>query len=161
LTFKKTAVGGPKNGLSIGSLVNIVSIMAYGAQTLHFDPVMAYNSYRPLLPASTIVSIGLETAAEGWAGGMLVVNNADAVCAGSTISADQYGVLNPGAYSVERAGATVMNSTVNSRDGLMLWHILKADSLQCGSKATAMLGRCRYQGRLYVRITCGCLSVLI
>ena len=138
LTFKKTAVGGPRNGQSIGSLLNIVSIMSYDAQTLHYDPVTAYKAYRPLLPASTIVSLGLETAAEGWAGGALVINNADAVCAGSTISQDQYGVANPGAYSVERFANTMLASTVNARDGLMLWHILKADSVQCGAKPTAM-----------------------
>jgi hypothetical protein len=91
-----------------------------------------------LLPASTIVSLGLETAAEGWSGGALVVNNSDAVCAGSTITQDQYGVANPGAYSVERFANTMLASTVNSRDGLMLWHILKADSVPCGSKPTAM-----------------------
>ena len=137
-TFKKLAHGGTRNGQTIGSLLNVVSIMSYDAQTLHYDPVTAYKSYRALLPASTIVSIGLETAAEGWAGGMLVVNNADATCAGSTITADQYGVANPGQYSVERFANTVKASSVNARDGLMLWHILKAGSQPCGSGVTGI-----------------------
>lgn len=136
LTFKKLAHGGSHDGQTIGSLLDVVSIMSYDAQTLHYDPVVAYNHYRSLLGAGTIVSLGLETAAEGWAGGMLVINNADATCAGSFISADQYGNLNPGAYSVERAGATVKASSVNARDGLMLWHILKGGSHPCGSGVT-------------------------
>lgn len=134
LTFKKTVPGTTK---TIASLLNVVSVMSYDAQTLHYDPVVAYDQYRSLLPASTIVSIGLETAVEGWAGGQLVINNADAVCSGSTISADQYGNANPGTYSVERFANKMLTANTNSRDGLMLWHILKADSAACGSGTTA------------------------
>lgn len=137
LTFKKIAQGGPHAGKTIGSLLNIVNVMSYDARFEHYDGVTAYNAYRSLVPNSTIVSLGLESAREGWAGAKLVLNNADAVCEGSQILATQYGVANPGPYSVERFGAAVLGS-VNVRDGLMLWHIRKADNEPCGSGITAM-----------------------
>jgi hypothetical protein len=122
--------------------VDYINIMSYDAQTEHYDGVTAWKLYRDLFPSTTVVSIGLETAPEGWAGGMLVVNNVDAQCKGSTISADQFGSSNPGAYSVERYLAAVKTARANSnlRDGTMLWHVLKTANQTCGNSVVASPG---------------------
>lgn len=130
------------NPLVSPSQIDYINIMSYDAQTEHYDGVTAWKLYRDLFPNTTVVSIGLETAPEGWAGGMLVVNNADAQCKGSTISADQFGSINPGAYSVERYLAAVKTSRVNSnaRDGAMIWHVLKTANETCGHSIVASPG---------------------
>ncbi len=88
------------------------------------------------------MSIGLETAPEGWAGGMLVVNDADAQCAGSTILKDQFSNTVNKPYSVNRYAAAVSSSRANShpRDGAMLWEILKKANAACGSAVIASPG---------------------
>lgn len=130
------------NPLVNPSQIDYINIMSYDAQTEHYDGVTAWKLYRDLFPSTTVVSIGLETAPEGWAGGMLVVNNVDAQCKGSTISADQFGNGNPGAYSVERYLAAVKTARANSnpRDGTMLWHVLKTANETCGNSVVASPG---------------------
>jgi len=137
--FAKTASGGSRSGQRIANLFDAVDIMSYDAQTLHYDPVTAFDEYRALIPASTPVSIGLEIPPEGWAGGMLVLNNSDSGAAGTFISADQYGRTGRGAYSVERFGNYVKSNTANANphDGLMLWQILKTTSPTNASSTTA------------------------
>lgn len=66
--------------------------MACDAGCQHFDPVVAYDQYRQLMPASTSVSLGLEIPTESWGGATLVVNNPDASTPGASIIVnDQYG----------------------------------------------------------------------
>lgn len=124
------------------SQIDYLNIMSYDAQTEHYDGVTAWKLYRDLFPSTTVVSIGLETAPEGWAGGMLVVNNADAQCKGSTISADQFGAVNPGAYSVQRYldAVKVTRANSNPKDGAMLWHVLKTANETCGNSVVASPG---------------------
>jgi hypothetical protein len=127
------------------STIDYLNIMSYDAQTFHYDGVTAWQLYRDLFPNTTTVSIGLETAPEGWSGGMLVVKAADAQCAGSVITADQFGTVKGTSaytYSVERYAAAVKAARANSnpRDGAMLWHVLKTASLSCGNSVIASPG---------------------
>jgi len=139
LTFAKVVANGPFAGRTIVSLFDVVDLMTYDAQTLHFDPVTTYDEYRALVPASTPVSIGLEISPEGWSGGLLVINNSDASVPGTYIALDQYGRSNRGAYSVERFLNYVKNNTAsaNPHDGGMLWHVLNMTVQQAGSAQTA------------------------
>lgn len=139
LTFSRTVSGGPLDGRAIVSLFDVVDLMTYDAQTLHFDPITSFEQYRTLVPASIPVSIGLEIAPEGWAGGLLVVKNSDASVTGTYVEADQYGRTPRGAYSVERFVTYVVNNTVhaNPHDGAMLWHVLKVDSIPAGAAQCA------------------------
>jgi len=128
---------------ALGTAFNLVNIMSYDARYEHYDGVTAWQQYRKLFPSSTIVSIGFETAPEGWAGGQLVVNNADAQCTGSVILQNSYGANINQPYSVERYLNAVTTSTLanrNSRDGAMLWQALKTASGSCGSAALASPG---------------------
>lgn len=128
---------------SVAAGFDMVNVMSYDAQYLHYDGVVAWKQYRALFKKNTIVSIGLETAPEGWAGGMLVVNNADAQCTGSRIAQDQYGKSLDQPYSVERYTSAVKKSTSpkhNARDGAMLWEITKHASQACGSAKLATPG---------------------
>ena len=122
---------------------NIVNIMSYDARFEHYDGVTAWKQYRQLFPSSTIVSIGFETAPEGWAGGQLVVNNADAQCTGSVILQNSYNVNINLPYSVERylnAVTTSTSANKNLRDGAMLWQALKTASGSCGAAVLASPG---------------------
>src|SRR5204863_5449933 len=128
---------------TVASSFDMVNVMSYDARYEHYDGVVAYNQYRSLFPAKTIVSIGLETSPEGWAGGNLVVNNADAQCDGATILQDQYSANVNQPYSVQRYTGAVTGSTSankNARDGAMLWSILKTASGNCGAAAFASPG---------------------
>ena len=139
---RERLVFGGTNPLANPSLIDYINIMTYDAQTDHYDGVTAWNLYRDLFPQSTIVSIGLETAPEGWAGGLLVINDADAQCAGSMIAQDQFGTRNPGAYSVDRYLKAVETTRAksNPRDGAMLWSVLKTANLTCGNSIVASPG---------------------
>jgi len=147
-TFARTCSGGSRNGQQIGSIFDLVDVMSYDAQTLHYDPGTAFEQYRALVPASTPVSIGLEIPPEGWSGGNLVLNNSDSGAEGTYIALDQYGRANRGAYSVERFGNLVKNNTANANphDGLMLWQILKtssptdANATSAAAKVATMFG---------------------
>lgn len=122
---------------------NLVNIMSYDARYEHYDGVTAWKQYRQLFPSSTIVSIGFETAPEGWAGGQLVVNNADAQCTGSVILQNSYGANINQPYSVERYLNAVVTSNLdnrNPRDGAMLWQALKTATGSCGSAPLASPG---------------------
>jgi len=123
--------------------LDLVNIMTYDARYEHYDAVLAYQENRALFPAKTIVSIGLQPAPEGWAGGMLVVKNADAQCVGSRILQDQYGKNLDLPYSVERLLAGVTGYTGanrNPRDGAMLWSIQKKATGLCGAARLASPG---------------------
>ena len=128
--------------------IKMVSIMSYDARFEHYDGVKAWQYYRDLFPSTTIVNIGLETTPEGWAGGMLVVEDADAQCTGSKILGNQAfedltnATLANSAYSVNRYAGAVKVSRPNSnpRDGAMLWQILKTATATCGSATVASPG---------------------
>jgi hypothetical protein len=139
LAFKYTVMSGSLAGRKIGTLFDVVNIMAYDAQTYHYDPVTAFDQYRALVPSSTVVSVGLEIPPEGWAGGVLVVHNSDAGADGTVVVADQYGHTPRGPYSIERSGGHVIHNTVsaNAHDGLMLWEVTKTQSVAAGSAQSA------------------------
>jgi hypothetical protein len=139
LAFKYTVVSGPLAGRKIGTLFDVVDIMAYDAQTYHYDPVTAFDQYRAIVPSTTVVSLGLEIPPEGWAGGILVVHNSDAGADGTVVVADQYGHAPRGPYSIERSGGHVIHNTVsaNAHDGLMLWEVTKTQSVAAGSAQSA------------------------
>lgn len=139
LAFKRTVSSGPRSGQTIGSLFDVVDIMSYDAQTYHFDPITAFDEYRRLVGPATVVSIGLEIPPEGWAGGLLVVHNSDSGADGTVVVADQYGRTPRGPYAIERDGRYVLANTTNANahDGLMLWEILKTQSVAAGSAQSA------------------------
>jgi Glycosyl hydrolases family 18/Cellulose binding domain len=122
--------------------INMVSIMSYDARFEHYDGVKAWQYYRDLFPSTTIVNIGLETAPEGWAGGMLVVEDADAQCDGSKILANQAGESVNLPYSVNRYAGAVKSShpKSNARDGAMIWQVLKTATAACGTATLASPG---------------------
>ncbi|CAK0758097.1 exported hypothetical protein [Gammaproteobacteria bacterium] len=138
-TFKVKVARGSLMGRTIVSLFDAVDIMAYDAQTYHYDPVTAYDQYRAIVPASIPVSIGLEIPPEGWAGGLLVINNSDSGADGTLVVADQYGRTPRGPYSVERFAKTVLNNqnNANPHDGLMLWQIQKTQSVAADAALSA------------------------
>ena len=119
--------------------IDMLSIMSYDARYEHYDGVKAWQLYRDLFPSTTVVNIGLESSPEGWAGGMLVVRDADALCDGSTVLKDQFGAAVNLPYSVERYAKAVTTARANSnpRDGAMLWQILKTATAACGASVVA------------------------
>ncbi len=127
----------------VAKMFDVVNVMSYDARYEHYDGVVAYKHYRKLWGKNTVVSIGFESAPEGWAGGLLVVNNADAQCTGSRILQDQYGKNLDIPYSVARFSAAVKNSKSpnnNPHDGAMLWNVLKTANGSCGSAQIASPG---------------------
>ena len=128
---------------AVANMLDMVNVMSYDARYEHYDGTVAYNDYRNLFPAKTIVSIGLESSPEGWAGANLVINNADAQCEGSRNLQTQYGATVNAPYSVERYTGAVLSSTSakrNARDGAMLWAIIKPTTGSCGSAPLASPG---------------------
>jgi hypothetical protein len=128
---------------ALANAFQMVNVMSYDARYENYDAVAAWTQYRQLFPSSTIVSIGFQPAPEGWAGGQLVVNNADAQCEGSVVLKDSYGNTVNQAYSVERFLSAVTTSTLpnrNPRDGAMLWDVLKTANASCGAAVLASPG---------------------
>lgn len=129
LMLTSKVASGAHEGKQVASLLDILSVMAYDAGCQHFDPVVAYDQYRQLMPASTSVSLGLEIPTESWGGATLVVNDSDASSPGASIIVnDQYGSVVNAPYSVQRSGAHVVADKTNASDGLMVWEILKTTS---------------------------------
>ena len=103
-----------------------VAIMSYDASYLAYDPVVAYEQYRDILPSSVRVAVGLLPQPEGWQNGQVLVGaNADAsVCArGTYLERNQYGKFLMQPYSIERImGAVADNNAVTGgQDGAMIW----------------------------------------
>ncbi len=134
--------------------LNMVNVMSYDAGYENYDAVKGWMLYRALLPKRIVVNIGFEIAPEGFGGGRLVAEDAQAQCPGSIVLADQFGEPVNRSYSVDRlikAGPLSRPAHGNPQDGIMLWHILKDGNLPvCGSlsvvspkglegKATAVL----------------------
>jgi len=124
LAFGKVLSSGSYAGQKAGDLLDLVAVMAYDAGYQHYDPTVAYDQYRSLLPATTIVAIGLEIPPEAWGGAILVTKNADAYQVGTVIQLDQYGKILNAPYSVERSAKHVLANKVNPLDGLMVWNLL-------------------------------------
>ncbi len=128
---------------ALANAFDMVNIMTYDARFENYDGVTAWKQYRALFPSKTIVSIGLQTAPEGWQGGQLVVNDGDAQCMGSVNLKNSYGATINQAYSVQRYVGSVVTSNAanrNPRDGAMLWSILKTASGSCGGAPLATPG---------------------
>jgi hypothetical protein len=117
--------------------INMISVMSYDAGYETFDAVRAWTLYRDLAPASITVNIGFEIAPEGWGGAKLVATDGDAICTGSIILGDQFGVHVGKPYSVSRLlqdGPLTHRPNSNPRDGAMLWHITKVQNMpSCGN----------------------------
>lgn len=130
LMLTSKVASGANAGKQVGSLLDILSVMAYDAGCQHYDPVVAYDQYRQLMPSAVSVSIGLEIPTESWGGATLVVNNSDASQTGTIVTNDQYGNAVNAPYSVQRAGSHVVANKINANanDGLMVWEILKTSS---------------------------------
>jgi len=129
LTFAKTISSGTYAGRQVGSLLDIVSVMAYDAGYQHYDPLVAYDQYRALAPNTTVVTIGLEIPPEAWGGAVLVVNDADAYQVGTIIQLDQYGKILNAPFCVERDATHILGNSVNPQDGLMVWDLLLTNSV--------------------------------
>jgi hypothetical protein len=132
MTFNSQVASGTYAGKSVGSLLNVVNVMAYDAGYQHYDENLAYDQYRQMLPPSVTVSVGLEIPPESWGGAVLLINNADAGAVGTIIQADQYGNILNVPHTVERLGKHALSNTVNanSGDGLMVWDMLLTNSTQ-------------------------------
>jgi outer membrane biosynthesis protein TonB len=126
LTSKVTA--GAYTGQQVATLVNVLSVMSYDAGCQHYDPVVAYDQYRALMPAQAAVCLGLEIPQESWGGATLVINNSEASATGTVVVQDQYNRTVNAPYSVERDARHVAASTVDPADGLMVWEMLKTTS---------------------------------
>lgn len=90
-----------------------------------------------------MVSIGLESSPEGWAGGNLVVIDADAQCTGTVILKAQYSAQLNLPYSVARYSNAVVKSQHPNRNphgGAMLWSTLKTANARRGSAMLASPG---------------------
>ena len=117
-------------------MLTMVSVMSYDAGYQNYNPVRGWSLYRALLPKRVIVNMGFEIAPEGWGAGRLVAEDGQAQCTGSIILADQFGTAVNRPYSVDRLMKTgPLSEQSQSKDGIMLWHILKDDNLpNCGSR---------------------------
>ncbi len=62
-----TVATGAHSGKTLASLLDVLSVMAYDAGCQHYDPVVAYDQYRALMPAKAVVCLGLEIPTESWA----------------------------------------------------------------------------------------------
>ncbi|MCG7944779.1 MAG: hypothetical protein N0C84_00375 [Candidatus Thiodiazotropha taylori] len=113
-----------QRGYNIADLFDTVTIMSYDASYVAYDPVVAYQQYRDILPPEIAVAIGFTPVPEGWyqGGQSLVGRNSEAnLCyPGTFIEGDQYGnyVFEP--YSVERSLSAIDRNTY-PRDGGMVW----------------------------------------
>jgi hypothetical protein len=123
---------------SVLAKLTMINVMSYDAGVEEFDPVKAWSLYRDLVPAKITLNIGFEIAPEGWGPARLVATNAKAVCPGAKIKADQFGAPVNKPYSVERAlNDGPLSSAKNARDGAMLWHLVKDQTLpRCGRPVT-------------------------
>ena len=132
MTFVMDVTTGTYAGQTVGSLLNVLNVMSYDAGYQYYDPTVAFDQYRKLLPATVAVSGGLEIPPESWGGAVLVINNSDAESLGTIVLEDQY--QNPVnlPYSVQRLGTHILSNTVNANpnDGLMVWDMLLTSSSQ-------------------------------
>ena len=138
LMLTTIVASGAYAGKQLSTMVDILSVMSYDAGCQHFDPVVAYDEYRQLLPSTTAVCLGLEIPAEGWGGATLVINNSEASQSGTVVTNDQYGNTVNAPYSVQRFGSHVVANKVNwnANDGLMVWEILKTSSTTTANPTT-------------------------
>ena len=104
----------------IAQMLSMVSVMSYDAGYENYDPVTSWTLYRALLPKRVIVNIGFEIAPEGWGDSKLVAEDSQALCPGSIILADQFGVAVNRPYSVDhlmKAGPLSRQSQSNQGTG--------------------------------------------
>jgi len=129
--------------------VDMLNIMTYDLGYQAYDPQLAYEQYRSLVPAGVPVNVGLEVLDSAIIGGplgpeksilMLNDNEVDAdVCPGTVMLNDQYSAIwdNPPVlrvinrpYSVETLAGLVnsVNQEEGRGDGLMLWSLYRIES---------------------------------
>jgi len=111
--------------------------MSYDAQTNYYDPCVAYQQYRSIIPAQIPVLVGFQTPPESWYGGTLMVLEKECAVPGTIVVRDQYSrVVNKG-YSVERFLNHVLSDKTNPKDGSFIWHVLLRKSVQAGAFTSA------------------------
>ena len=132
LTFAMNVTTGAYAGQTVGSLLNVLNVMSYDAGYQYYDPTVAYDQYRALLPSTVVVSGGFEIPPESWGGGVLVINNSDAGALGTVVLQDQYRNPVNQPYSVQRLSTHILanNINANTSDGLMVWEMLLTSSSQ-------------------------------
>ncbi|WP_157844932.1 glycosyl hydrolase family 18 protein [Methylocucumis oryzae] len=129
--------------------VDMLNIMSYDIGYYAYDPVLAYQQYRTIMPAGVAVNLGLEVLDSATIGGaigpeksVLMVNDADVdaeACPGTVMLNDQYSAiwnfpttLRPinRPYSVENMANSIKNANIakGSKDGLMLWSLFRTES---------------------------------
>ena len=131
------------------NLVDMLNIMSYDIGFRAYDPQLAYEQYRTLIPAGIPVNVGLEVLDSAVIGGsqgaeksllMLDDDDVDAdACPGTVMLNDQYSaiwdtpptlrVINR-PYSVETL-ATLINTANQEKgrsDGLLLWSLFRIES---------------------------------
>jgi hypothetical protein len=142
ITFASQVTSGAYAGKTVGSLLNALNVMSYDAGYQYYDPSVAYDQYRKMLPSNVIVSGGLEIPTESWGGAVLVINNADAGSTGTVVQKDQYQNTLNLPYSVQRLGTHILGNSVNvnTNDGLMVWDLLLTNS----TKVTTASGGTAY-----------------
>jgi len=137
ITFRRTVPSGPHAGRTVGELVDLLNIMAYDSGFESYDQAVAYEQYRAIMPAGTVVTIGMISGKHAWGDSILVNRIADATCKGSVNIADQYGRPSSASNSVERLADLILGRKDHLYDGLMLWHVAKQPEVSCDGRAGA------------------------
>ncbi|QRM34286.1 hypothetical protein JO965_34200 (plasmid) [Microvirga sp. VF16] len=137
MTFRRTVPSGPHAGRTVGELVDLLNIMAYDSGSNFYDQAVAYEQYRAIMPARTVVTIGMISGKHAWGDSILVNRIADATCKGSVNIADQYRRPSGASNSVERLADIVLAGKDHPLDGLMLWHVAKQPEITCDGRPPA------------------------
>jgi hypothetical protein len=137
MIFRRTVPSGPHAGRTVGELVDLLNIMAYDAGFESYDQAVAYEQYRAIMPAGTVVTIGMISGKHAWGDSILVDRIADAVCKGSVNIADPYGRPSGASNSVERLADIILARKDHPHDGLMLWHVAKQPEVTCDGRPPA------------------------
>lgn len=125
-------------GMGAASMIDILSVMSYDAGYVLYDPVVAYQQYRAIMPADKQVALGLENSPQGWSKAITMVHEGQ-TCAGSgdantpggnayanLVIQNQYGDVVPGAaYTIER-----FQKALQPGDGLMFWALFLENPLE-------------------------------
>lgn len=137
LVFGRTVPSGPHVGRPVRELVNLLNIMAYDSGFESYDQAVAYEEYRAIIPAGTVVTIGMISGKHAWGDSILVNRIVDATCKGSVNVADQYGRPSGASNSVERLADIILAEKEHPSDGLMLWHVAKQPEVACDGHPAA------------------------
>ena len=129
--------------IALASLVDMVSLMSYDADgPFPHPPGAAYDHYRKLMPARTIISTGMVPMPRGWtaqaaAQPRAACGLADVFDRIYTFNAAQdllyFSPLSKGVVysSVDRFKDASLSKSVNGRDGLMFWNMVESANIGC------------------------------